>query len=356
MDSGERSGVRIGGELEIAPALLDRSGGPLPGEGYYATGRGALAAILRDTRRTRSGEIVLVPDYVCESVIQTVIALGLVPQQYEVTADLNIFTDAVIELARGNRRSLLAVIFVDYFGLSACDRWVSCFKAALPEVPVIRDSVQALFEMGKQGLEDYRFTSLRKWLPTPDGASVTGVADAALPMESDSDFVAHKLLGNIERYWAQDALTGPDDDAYRHIETGERELEALGTRPARMSMVSRVILSNIDLDQVAARRRLNFTELSTMITAHGLRPILDLTDDRVPHFLPIRVDDRDRVRARLREEQIYCPAHWPRHSLVRRVVKNDLWDQELSLVIDQRYGTADMARLSDALGRALRLG
>lgn len=356
MDSDQRSGVRIGGEFEIAPALLEHPGRPLPGGAYYATGRGALAAILRDARRTRSGEIVLVPDYVCESVVQTVIALGLVPQQYEVSADLNIDLDVVIDLARGNRRSLLAIIFVDYFGLSACDRWVSCFKAALPEVPVIRDSVQALFEMGKQGSEDYRFTSLRKWLPTPDGASVTGVANAVLPMESESGFVAHKLLGSIERYWTQDALTGSDDDAYRHVERGERDLEALGTRPAPMSMVSRVILSNTDFNQVAVRRRINFTELSTMISAHGLRPILDLTDNRVPYFLPIRVQDRDRVRAHLREEQIYCPAHWPRHSLVRTAVKNDLWDQELSLVIDQRYGTADMARLSDALGRALKLG
>lgn len=348
---------RIGGEFEIPPYLLVEPPCPLqllPGEGYYASGRSALAAILRDARRVHFGDVVLVPDYVCESVIDTVVAVGLRPVHYVVTPSLSVDLDSVVDLAKEHRVSLVGALFVDYFGLSECDTWVSAFKAELPEVPVIKDCVQALYQMDAQAADDYRFSSLRKWLPTPDGAPlVSRHSTVSAPSESGGGFVAHKLLGNIERYWTRHEVQAHDDAGYTHVEEGERALKALGVRPHAMSRVSRVILSNIKLGDVAARRRRNFEILSKLIGPYGLRPILELSDGRVPHFLPVSVENRDQVRASLRAEGIFCPVHWPRSSDYPSSGQNALLDNELSLVVDQRYETQDMERLGAALGRAL---
>ncbi|HAL31078.1 MAG TPA: hypothetical protein DCP20_10280, partial [Coriobacteriia bacterium] len=171
------------------------------------------------------------------------------------------------------------------------------------------------------------------------------------PTEAEGDFVAEKLLGNIERHWTRHVAPGSSDEAYVHLEKGERALAALGAESARMSRVSRVILSNIDLEDVAALRRRNFATLAALIGEYGLEPVLGLPVDRVPHFLPIKVENRDEIRSRLREHGIYCPVHWPQHTASSAL--NDLWASELSLVIDQRYGLEDMERLSTALKRCI---
>ncbi|HAL29778.1 MAG TPA: hypothetical protein DCP20_03555, partial [Coriobacteriia bacterium] len=167
--------LRIGGEFEIAPQLLSEPLVPLnvlPGAGYYATGRAALTDILVAVQCSRPGDTVLVPDYVCASVYQAVVGAGLSPVQYQVASDLSVDVDALVSLAREHRGSVVAVLLVDYFGLSDCDLWAAEFKYECPCVPVIRDSVQALFEMDRRGADDFRFSSLRKWLPTPDGAPI----------------------------------------------------------------------------------------------------------------------------------------------------------------------------------------
>lgn len=348
---------RIGGEFEIAPALLAVAAGTLeslPGGGYYSTGRGALAAILRDAQRVRGGDSVLLPDYVCDSVTETVVSLGLRPVRYGVEPALSVDIDAVIDLAREHRAAIVGAVFVDYFGLSECDGWIAAFKSELPEVPVVRDCVQALYEMKGDLPGEYRFSSLRKWLPTPDGAPVTSPKDRApQPTEGEAAFVADKLLGNIERHWTLGQVTHTHDPGYLHLERGESALDALGARPAPMSRVSRVILSNIDLDEIAVRRRRNFSTLAALMETLGLRPILTPAADRVPHFLPVLVENRDEIRALLRTEGIFCPVHWPRPVDGALSSANPIWERELSLVIDQRYDEEDMHRLGTALGRAI---
>jgi hypothetical protein len=50
------------------------------------------------------------------------------------------------------------------------------------------------------------------------------------------------------------------------------------------------------------------------------------------------------------EERIYLPVHWPR--LSGEGYCGFLRDHELSLVIDQRYGSKDMHRIAEALAKA----
>lgn len=348
---------RIGGEFEIDPLWLTVAQGSaqsLPAQDYFANGRGCLAGILRDVGLDSANGI-LVPEYVCESVIRTVVDSGFEPIFYRVRPALEVDLDGLLAAARSRRSHLAAAIFVDYFGLSECASGVSEFKNALPEIPVIRDNAQALFEMDRHGEEDYRFSSLRKWLPVPDGGRAERKDGRALvPGEDEAPFVGPKLAGNLEQFWVSRRDFAASVPPLIHSEAGETLVDDLGGAPARMSLVSRTILSHVDLDEVRARRRENFLVLANLLEAAGIAPIRDIGDDRVPMFLPVSIENRDQVRSRMRAEGVYCPAHWPvPRQLTGAVVEGRLWEHELSLIIDQRYGPEDMAVLADVLVRAI---
>ena len=67
-----------------------------------------------------------------------------------------------------------------------------------------------------------------------------------------------------------------------------------------------------------------------------------------PLFVPVLVPEgrRDALRKHLIQNEIYCPVHWPlteHHKIDQRSAA--IYENELSLVCDQRYGAADMERI-----------
>ena len=71
-----------------------------------------------------------------------------------------------------------------------------------------------------------------------------------------------------------------------------------------------------------------------------------------PLFFPILLpeDKRDDLRAFLIERKIYCPIHWPlskKHLIGKR--EESLYNQELSLLCEQRYGLEDIEKIVKAV-------
>lgn len=79
------------------------------------------------------------------------------------------------------------------------------------------------------------------------------------------------------------------------------------------------------------------------LPADIIRPLYAEMGDRdVPMFVPVLVKKqlRNELRQYLIKNEVYCPIHWP--SELGGADK--LYDCELSLVCDQRYGIEDMKR------------
>ena len=75
-----------------------------------------------------------------------------------------------------------------------------------------------------------------------------------------------------------------------------------------------------------------------------------------PFFVPIIVPDgkRNELRRFLINKDIYCPVHWPVSQLHKLGEKEQfLYDNELSLVCDQRYSEYDMNRMVDLINSFL---
>lgn len=350
---GPPRGRVVGGEFEITPDLLV----PNPREATilrgFASGRAALHAIVADAVKSRAVTHVLLPDYLCGTMISAVdharCAYSYYPLGLDLRPDMVRLSEVVAAI-----EGVCAVVLVDYFGLVDLSREIAALSHATQPPVVVLDQAQSFFAFGNNASADYAFTSLRKTLPTPDGAPVLSRYGALLPpTDAEAPFVAEKLIGNLVK-----AFPGVDrlmDSVYlQYTAAGERLLDSNGWYNCAMSRVSRRILANTDLERTAVARRSNFDYLTARLSSFGVSPLVPRPIDATPLFLPVLLEDRNRVRAALAEERIFCPAHWPwpeRVAVDLKPAQPELWNHALSLVIDQRYGEHDMDRIAEIVGR-----
>ena len=75
----------------------------------------------------------------------------------------------------------------------------------------------------------------------------------------------------------------------------------------------------------------------------------DVENDVTPMFFPIYVkNNRDELRRKLIENEIYCPVHWPIPKQVNghlNITTKNIYDSILSIPCDQRYQIEDMRRI-----------
>ncbi len=124
---------------------------------------------------------VLMPTYLCPSILNTLEPLGLHFTFYQVKPDLSIDLEDLKRKAQGQR----AVYFINYFGFNQAPE----ARAALHDLQekgalVIEDNAQAAFHPGPLG--DFAFSSLRKFC-AHDGGYLTSRLDVSA--------IIHKYTG-----------------------------------------------------------------------------------------------------------------------------------------------------------------
>ena len=93
------------------------------------------------------------------------------------------------------------------------------------------------------------------------------------------------------------------------------------------------------------RSRANATYLHRLLECSDIvTPVFRVEQIRCPLFVPVTVREGKRkdLQNRLRENEIFCPIHWLKPDTG---CESNLYDIELSLICDQRYGEQDMLRI-----------
>lgn len=337
----------IGGEFEIPLDLYEAAnheGIALSGGTYYTSGRTCLYAILKALQpyQKELGGILL-PDYICASVANSVKDAGYDFSFYRVGLDLQPDRES---LCIGLRKEKI-VLLVNYFGMIDLTGIVSVIRKQTEDTVVIIDNVQDYYGLGKPDDFDYAFTSFRKWFPVPDGAEVVvkgGRRQARLPdLDEKNEFAQYKLAGNLLKNFR-----GEIDDwlCLELINKGEalldEEYRCKGTDYALAMMES------IDKAKCAEKRRENAKILHEGLNRLGIMNVY--RENTVPFFVPILLKDRTKLRKKFFEHGIFCPVHWP-HESEKLQGENPLYEMELSLICDQRYGEEEMGLILEVLER-----
>lgn len=318
--------TEIGSEFWEVPTGKENGLFPLD-TGWFQSGRSALHAII-----SPSGiHSVALPSWCCDSMIKPFLDAGVKVGFYPVYMDGGLVQDISGVVADG-------ILVMDYFGYTE-----QIDVAGFPGV-VIRDVTHSLFSKTYQDA-DYSFGSLRKWAGFWTGGFGWGLADSNLPEDEVYAALRKTAMEKKQQY-----IAGPSDrkDYLEIFSEAEEHLEQCA--PARAAERDIQLASKLDVDIIRSRRRANAAVLLDAFSDIAIFPVMGEQD--CPMFVPILVPEgkRDTLRQYLITNEIYCPVHWPisqYHQLDEKTGR--LYENELSLVCDQRYTEADMKRLVETL-------
>lgn len=329
----------IGSEFWDVP-LTKGENGLFPADtAWFLSGRAALRAVIRDIKARRPFRSAALPSWCCDSMIQPFLAEGVEVSFYPV------FFQEEKGLVQDFSRlpDCDGLLLMDYFGYQE--------GSPLPvfDGVVLWDGTHSAFS-GIPARADYVFGSLRKWA----GFWTGGFARRkdGLPLDAEASFKAAPYVRLRQQAMAEKRayLAGERADK-QHLATfsaAEELLEQGAAGPADPRDIQAA--KHLDIDGLRQRRRENAARLLGSVSGIALFP--ELTETACPLFVPIRMPEgkREGLRRHLIERGIYCPVHWPvspLHHLTEKTRK--LYDEELSLVCDQRYGPEDMERVCEEL-------
>lgn len=338
----------IGGEFEIAFKNDFSSCSKLPQEfsqgQFYSSGRAALYHILNLAKQLGKDKILL-PDYLCESIVEIVKLASIPFEFYKVNPDLTINLNSLFK----RYKTESSIFIINYFGGIDIHSEIQKLKAIDSHAFIILDNVQAFYNMFESFDVDFMFTSFRKQLPVPDGAWVISKHDGLFQCEEENTFAQYKLAGGLlKNYQNFDSVS---DQLYLELfEKGEDIISK--NLNAKISDITIDILNRLDFNFIRQKRVENSIFLINGLKKLGLIPILNYSSDVVPLFVPITLKKRDSIRQTLRKNNIFCPVHWPKLSEIEN--RNCmLCDEELSLVIDHRYCKEDISRMLNVIEESL---
>ena len=292
------------------------------------SGMHLLASLLRPSR-------IWMPSFLCDVMIDA--ARGFDVQFYEVTARLHA-TRSWIEDVHEND----LVVLLDYFGFP-CDRSVAV-SIKQRGGWVLEDASQALLSLDVGACADYVLFSPRKYFGIPDGGILRNNTTVPLPerhlKRPPVDWWLKAFHSTILR--REFDLYGGERSWYQLFTETERD-GPIGAY--RMSELSRTLLEySFDSSEIARRRVENYETLNVYLSQLALFP--DLPSGVIPLGYPICVNNRDQVRRRLFDNNIYPPIHWPIDAVVPETFTDShrLAGTILTLVCDQRYDSDDMER------------
>jgi hypothetical protein len=225
-----------------------------------------------------------------------------------------------------------AVLIVNYFGLFSRQK-LNQLKSKYRNV--IIDNCGAFFMPHIENC--YCIYSCRKFFGVPDGCYVVGPGAGSVsfydyPCDQSSDTAAF-LLKRIEKGCSA---------VYEERMKNEERIDHAGV--LKMSDLTRALMSSLDYDLIAAKRRDNFRFASSLYRQLNLiNPDLFGDDNIVPLFYPLVINDKELVE-KLKINEIYTGRRW---NNVLKEVPPDSFEAFLSslmvpLPIDQRYGEEEL--------------
>lgn len=323
------------------------------------SGRTAIDYVLEDI--SKPIKKVYMPSYCCASMLQPFIDRNIDIEYYDVISDreglkykVNFDTD--IDLFFAN----------SYFGyeVTAMDSIIEEFKGR--KIIVIEDITHRLLSK-KNFCEkaDYIVASLRKWFPIPSGGLAVKLKDHFKEIQlfpPPTEIVNKKISAMNKKAVFMRGLES-NNTYSEHEKSNFLRLYAefnkslqLDYRNIKIDDISADLLSKIDILNIQNRRRENSQYIHDAFNnSNDIRFLIsepNFSKD-CPLFVPIMVkaDMRDTVRKQLITNDIFCPVHWP---IPNNNDLNDctiqIYNEELSLICDQRYGPDDIKRIITTLG------
>lgn len=312
---------------------------------YVLSGRTAIDLIIQDILKTRKIRNVYMPAWCCDSMLAPFVAHGTQIKFYDICHTES--TESTEIMCHTDGTDDTDVFYVtNYFGYENTLPIETVKKFKEKSAIILYDRTHS-FLMGNDpylALADYSFASIRKWMGVIGGAVVNGVKDCQLKPYPHLECKEQAMRMKKTFIEGDESV---DKQAFLSLygEFGHHLVEDY--QNYEMDDLSYALYKLEDLSAMRRKRRENAKYLHENLK--GVKFIGELTENAVPLFVPIffeTTEQRNAVRKKLIEAQIYCPIHWPKPTLIPADYEaNKIYETELSLICDQRYNIEDMKRI-----------
>ena len=306
----------------------------------YDSGRSALRALLKKLNR----KTILLPDFICQSIVDTILSLNIEIAFYHINIDLSIdIKDLKHQLVNNS-----IIFFINYFG-HLQDELILNKITELSKVTkslIIEDTTHSIFTK-IQTIGDYCIASLRKWFPLcDDGICYTqNELNLNRPLEINKSFVNYRHEAMTKKSNSYE-FNFPDEAYLNLYKTAENCLN-LSINEFSISNKSKDILYSTEITTIVSARKNNFKLLDMKINNKNLIKIIKYNPTETLLAYPVYVNDRDDFVKYLIEHKIYCAIHWPNLIGTNITHQDTLYRNNhiISIMLDQRYLIADMKYL-----------
>lgn len=299
---------------------------------WFVSGRAAFRSILQQIKIANGGLKplkVALPSYLCESMIEPLVKENIDYKFYSVS-----FKDGFFQCNYSNIDDCNIILVIDYFGYETLSNDFPRFSKT-----IIRDLTHSIFTK-KYDDADYYFGSLRKWAGFLCGGFAWKREGSLFePCDVFNDYIAlRKKAMDLKRDYIFEKTNKKDYLNVFH----KAECLIENCRIAISCSDDMKKARYLDIEYIKATRRKNASILIDGLADICL--ITSLNKNDCPLFVPIAINDRDKLRKYLITRDIYCPIHWQK-PYKEQSESDNLYERELSLVCDQRYSTNDMKRI-----------
>lgn len=324
----------------------------------FLNGGKACLIVISDHLREHGIEKVLLPSYLCPTIVNTLERCGITCDYYQVNPDLSIDLHDLERKAACQR----VVYFINYFGFQqppAVQRYLSELRQN--GIILIEDNAQACFVDPLIGT--FAFNSIRK-LAAYDGGYLTTSVNV-MPYVQKYQNRPNRRLAVIREYRKRlaDYLFQNTDDYDELVDLYERaECYYESDMIVEGDSHEQQQIERLDWEGIKQARRENYVYLLNAISGiTELSPIFPtLQADNMPMGLPVYVsgDSRDRLFDTLGNVGIGLTIHWdgllrdPR--LNGNAVAVDMASRMLTLVIDQRTSRKQMDYMVQVIVKSIR--
>lgn len=268
--------------------------------GFYS-----LLAIIDDLKPTfNEDSIVLLPSYLCPSMLIPFKIRNIKYRFYKVDADLYVDTDHLISSINS---SVKAVLFIDYFGASQKERLANVLNLLREKnIKIIQDLVQCVSIDKNQLLGDYMYNSFRKYLPFEGSLLLSKTKMNITFSRPNYKYWVNRRLGQLLRYYHLKYNIFSSSQFLSLFKKAEDHYSSAVV--VRMPKCHKWLLNKIDIELFCQNQHYYYKEL---FTEYGeMIPKLLQNDNYVPLGFVIKTSNRNQIRGELFGKGIYPPIHW----------------------------------------------
>lgn len=310
---------------------------------YLDSGRSCIRYIAKLIKR----KVVLLPNYLCDSIIQPFLEENYEIIFYEISKDFKPLLQSIVIDER-----IGLFYHMGYFGTNSNDSLIELVNVMKQKnIIVVEDITHTIFSSSKKIIEsDYYICSIRKWIGIPDGGILLSRNAINLDTNEINDvFVQLNVYANkLKSAFLNGGILEP-----KHLEAYQKAENYLEKHKNLYQISSNSLhtIQHFNFDDLIKRRRINALFLLDELTKLGFSN-LNVIDyiNSTPIFVPLVLENeeqRNQLKEFLVRNKIYTPIHWSKPEIVS--TNNILYEVELSIPCDHRYSISDMRRVINVI-------